>query len=59
MTAACSSGRRGTRRVMEASPELADLTYRQWVGDGTDRDGDVAVVVDPGGGGLGVVGSRG
>ncbi|WP_445256885.1 ComEC/Rec2 family competence protein [Nocardioides aurantiacus] len=25
----------------------------------TDRDGDVAVVVDPGGGGLGVVGSRG
>jgi ribulose-5-phosphate 4-epimerase/fuculose-1-phosphate aldolase len=26
--------------VTEASPELADLTHRQWVGDGTDRDGD-------------------
>ncbi|MDY0746582.1 class II aldolase/adducin family protein [Paucibacter sp. R3-3] len=27
-------------RVMVADPELAALTYRQWVGDGSERDGD-------------------
>jgi len=27
-------------RVMAAEPELAALTYRQWVGDGSERDGD-------------------
>ena len=27
-------------RVMAASPELAELTYRQWTGDGTEWDGD-------------------
>ena len=28
-------------RVTGVSPELADKTYRQWVGDGSDWDGDV------------------
>ena len=27
-------------RVMQATPELAALTYRQWVGDGSEWDGD-------------------
>jgi ribulose-5-phosphate 4-epimerase/fuculose-1-phosphate aldolase len=30
----------GAGRVMAASPDLADLTHRQWIGDGTERDGD-------------------
>ena len=28
-------------RVMQATPELAQLTYRQWVGDGSEWDGDL------------------
>lgn len=28
-------------QVLRASPELAALTHRQWVGDGSERDGDV------------------
>jgi ribulose-5-phosphate 4-epimerase/fuculose-1-phosphate aldolase len=28
-------------RVRAVSEELAALTYRQWVGDGTERDGDI------------------
>ena len=28
-------------RVQAVSDELAALTYRQWVGDGTERDGDI------------------
>ena len=28
-------------RLIIASDELADRSYRQWVGDGTERDGDV------------------
>jgi ribulose-5-phosphate 4-epimerase/fuculose-1-phosphate aldolase len=27
-------------QVLTASPDLAALTHRQWVGDGTERDGD-------------------
>ena len=27
-------------QVVAASTELAELTHRQWVGDGTERDGD-------------------
>ena len=27
-------------RVMAASPELAQLTQRQWIGDGSEWDGD-------------------
>ena len=30
----------GAGRVMAASPDLADLPHRQWIGDGTERDGD-------------------
>lgn len=28
-------------RVMQATPELAQLTYQQWVGDGSEWDGDL------------------
>ena len=28
-------------RVMQATPELAALTYQQWVGDGSEWDGDL------------------
>jgi ribulose-5-phosphate 4-epimerase/fuculose-1-phosphate aldolase len=28
-------------QVLAASPELAELTHRQWVGDGSELDGDV------------------
>jgi hypothetical protein len=28
-------------RVHAVSDELAALTYRQWVGDGSERDGDI------------------
>ena len=28
-------------RVLAVSDELAALTYRQWVGDGSERDGDI------------------
>ena len=28
-------------QVLVASPELASLTYRQWVGDGSEWDGDL------------------
>ena len=28
-------------RVNVVSDELATLTYRQWVGDGSERDGDI------------------
>ena len=27
-------------RIVTASTELAELTHRQWIGDGTERDGD-------------------
>lgn len=30
----------GAGRVMVASPELAELTQRQWIGDGSEWDGD-------------------
>lgn len=30
----------GGGRVQAVRPELAELTHRQWVGDGTERDGD-------------------
>ncbi|WP_077034375.1 class II aldolase/adducin family protein [Pelomonas sp. KK5] len=30
----------GAGRIQAASPDLAALTYRQWVGDGSERDGD-------------------
>lgn len=28
-------------RLLQAAPELAELTYRQWVGDGSEWDGDL------------------
>ena len=28
-------------RVLAVDPALAELTYRQWVGDGSERDGDI------------------
>jgi hypothetical protein len=28
-------------RVLVVSDELAALTYRQWIGDGSERDGDI------------------
>ena len=30
----------GGGRVIAASPEVAELTHRQWIGDGSERDGD-------------------
>ncbi len=37
LTAMAASG----GRVLVASEALAELTYRQWVGDGSERDGDL------------------
>jgi hypothetical protein len=31
----------GAGRVRVAEPELAEQTYRQWIGDGSEWDGDV------------------
>lgn len=31
----------GGGRVLVVRPELAELTHRQWIGDGSERDGDI------------------